>query len=78
MSEIGTQKLKYQNPAIGNQNEEWETEIGDGNSGRIQKPKGSGASPACERINCQRCAVRFPVCEWGSGPPPQTRIGIST
>ena len=63
MPEIGTQKLKYQNPAIGNQNEEWETEIGDGNSGRIQKPKGSGAGPACERINCQRGAVRFPVCE---------------
>jgi len=57
MSEIGTQKLKYQNPAIGNQNEEWETEIGDGNSGRIQKPEGSGASPTRKRINCQRCAV---------------------
>jgi hypothetical protein len=52
MSEIGTQKLKYQNPAIGSQNEKWEQK-----SRRElpnQKPKGSGASPARKRFNCQR------------------------
>jgi hypothetical protein len=54
MSEIGTQKLKYQNPAIGSQNEKWETEIGDGNPGRIQKPNGSGASPTRKRFKCRR------------------------
>jgi hypothetical protein len=70
MSEIGTQKLKYQNPAIGNQNEEWETEIGDGNSGRIQKPKGSSASPTRKRFNCQR--LRRPISGFRMevGPPP--------
>jgi hypothetical protein len=77
MSEIGTQKLKYQNPAIGSQNEKWEQksrrELPNPEAKRLRRV----TSPQTLQLPAVAPSLIFGF-RIGSGPPPQTRIGIST